>query len=155
VKPDAFYTDVAREIGRELADRPPAMFVAPSRLAIPPTVPEDRLTEATAADRFARLHGEDVRFDHRRDRYLLWHRHHWIPDADAAVTRLALDFARDWQRAAVDIPDREKRANEASCVITTHPAKNPGETGRLGLKTAVPGRFAGVSKLIRLTNRCL
>jgi len=29
------------------------------------------LTEAGAAERFARLHGEQVRFDHRRNRWLV------------------------------------------------------------------------------------
>lgn len=71
----------------------------------------DRLTEAGAAERFARLHGDDVRFDHRRERWLMWDGHRWTPDADAAVTRLALAFARDWQREAVDIPDRDRREN--------------------------------------------
>src|SRR5687767_9474767 len=47
----------------------------------------DRLTEAGAAERFARLHGDDVRFDHRRRRWLKWEGHRWAPDADAGVTR--------------------------------------------------------------------
>ena len=70
---------------------------------------DDRLTEAGAAERFARLHGQDVRYDHRRDRWLLWSGHRWVPDVDAAITRRALAFARDWQRASVDLPDRERR----------------------------------------------
>ena len=72
---------------------------------------DDRLTEAGAAERFTRLHRDDVRFDYRRDRWLIWDGHRWIPDADAAVTRLALDFARTWQRQVVEIRDiyhREK-----------------------------------------------
>jgi putative DNA primase/helicase len=70
---------------------------------------DDILTEAGAAERFARLHGDAVRFDHRRQRWLLWRGHRWLPDADAAVLRLALDFARTWQRDAVEIPSRDKR----------------------------------------------
>ena len=70
---------------------------------------EDRLTEAGAAERFARLHGDDLRFDHRRARWLMWHGHRWAPDVDAAVTRTALDFARAWQREAVDIGDHDRR----------------------------------------------
>jgi hypothetical protein len=56
------------------------------------------------------------------------------------------------------VPDDEPwsaSVSEDSCVTTDQPAKNPGETGRLGLKPGVPGRFAGVSKLIRPTIRCL
>ena len=69
----------------------------------------DRLTDAGAAERFARLHADDVRFDHRRQRWLIWEGHRWVPDADAAVTRLAIDFARHWQYEAIDAPDRNKR----------------------------------------------
>ncbi|MEX2662443.1 MAG: phage/plasmid primase, P4 family [Vicinamibacterales bacterium] len=71
--------------------------------------PTDPLTEAFAAERLARLHGEDVRFDHRRGRWLLWQGHRWAPDADAAITRLALDFARTWQRESVEIVDLARR----------------------------------------------
>ena len=74
------------------------------------TPPEDRLTEAGAAERFARLHGDDVRSDHRRGHWLLWQGHRWAPDTDGAVTRLGLDFARAWQREAVDkITDSKQR----------------------------------------------
>lgn len=78
-----------------------AIFGAPA--------PEDILTEAGAAERFARLHGEDVRYDHARQRWLLWEGHRWRPDPDAGVRRLALAFARTWQREAVEIPDRDRR----------------------------------------------
>jgi len=73
------------------------------------SVGEDRLTEAGAAERFARLHGDDVRYDHRSGHWLLYEHHRWRRDADAAITRLALEFARRWQHDAVEIPDREKR----------------------------------------------
>ena len=72
-------------------------------------VAEHPLTEAGAAERFARLHGGDVRYDHGRGRWLLWQGHRWAPDCDAAMTRLALDFARTWQRESVDLTDRDLR----------------------------------------------
>jgi putative DNA primase/helicase len=72
-------------------------------------VSEDRLTEAGAAERFARLHADDVRFDHRRDHWLIWDGHRWRRDTDAAITRQALDFARTWQREALEIPDLRTR----------------------------------------------
>lgn len=70
----------------------------------------DRLTEAGAAERFARLHGDDVRYDHRRSQWLLWEGHRWAPDLDGGITRLAIAFSRTWQREAVEIPDPKARA---------------------------------------------
>ena len=66
---------------------------------------DDRLTEAGAAERFARIHGADVRYDWRRLRWLLWQGHRWMPDDDSAVTRLGIEFSRGWQREALDLPD--------------------------------------------------
>ncbi len=70
---------------------------------------EDPLTESGAAERFARIHGDDVRYDHRRGRWLLWDQHRWAPDSDAGITRLAVAFSRDWQRQAMEITDRDRR----------------------------------------------
>jgi putative DNA primase/helicase len=70
---------------------------------------EEFFTEAGAAERFARLHGDEVRYDHRRGRWLLWQAHRWAPDADAAITRLALEFARTWQRESIELPDHQRR----------------------------------------------
>jgi putative DNA primase/helicase len=69
----------------------------------------DRLTEAGAAERFCRLHGEDVRFDHQRQRWLLWRGHRWQPDEDEHIIRLGLEFARLWQRGALEIADLQRR----------------------------------------------
>lgn len=74
-----------------------------------PVEVSDPLTEAGAAERFARLHGDAVRFDHARQRWLLWREHRWMPDADAAIQRLALNFARTWQRDALDLENRGDR----------------------------------------------
>jgi len=77
----------------------------------------DPLTEAGAAERFARLHGDAVRFDHRRQRWLLWQGHRWTPDADAAVLRVVLDFARTWQREAIEIADSALREDSVKFAI--------------------------------------
>jgi len=72
---------------------------------LPPESPaeeRDHLTELGAAERFTRLHGHRMRYDHRRERWLLWEGHRWRPDADTAVARLAFTFARQWQREAFD-----------------------------------------------------
>jgi P4 family phage/plasmid primase-like protien len=69
----------------------------------------DRPTEAGAGERFARLHGDAVRFDHRRQRWLVWRGHRWIPDADAAVLRLARECGRAWVREANALPEGDRR----------------------------------------------
>src|SRR5215510_13715714 len=69
----------------------------------------DPLTEAGAAERFARRHGEDLRHDKRRNRWLLWRTHRWTPDEDGSLIRIGLDFARTWQRESVEIADRDRR----------------------------------------------
>ncbi len=74
-----------------------------------PGIITEPLTEAGAAERFARRHGDDLRYDHRRQRWLVWHGHRWAPDTDAAVTRIALEFARGWQYEALDISDSKAR----------------------------------------------
>ncbi len=65
----------------------------------------DALTEVGAAQRFAREHANDLRFDHRRARWLHWNGHAWLADADAEITRLAIASVRSWQRAALDLAD--------------------------------------------------
>jgi putative DNA primase/helicase len=94
----------------------------------------EHLTEAGAAERFARLHGDDVRYDHRRQRWLLWQGHRWMPDADAAVTRLALTFARVWQRDALDLPNDQR---EAATKFAFRLERRDGLNNLLGLAKAL------------------
>jgi putative DNA primase/helicase len=75
----------------------------------------DALTEAGTAERFARLHGDDLRYDHRRGRWLLWSAHRYVPDPDEQIMRLALTFARAWQREALNIEEPHRR-KETSAV---------------------------------------
>jgi putative DNA primase/helicase len=76
------------------------------------------LTEAGAAERFAWQYGDDLRFDHRRQRWLLWSGHRWTPDADAEVTRVALEFARSWQREALEIVDTKHKADTLKLAVS-------------------------------------
>lgn len=71
---------------------------------------DDKLSEAGAAERFTRQHGAELRYDHRRESWLIRERHWWRPDVDAAVLRVALEFSRTWQLEAIStIADRERR----------------------------------------------
>ncbi len=83
-----------------------------------PFIGSDTLTEAGAAERFARLHGDDLRYDHRRGRWLVWDAHRWVPDADAAVTRIALEFARTWQHEALDIEDTKTKTDTLKLAVS-------------------------------------
>jgi putative DNA primase/helicase len=75
------------------------------------------LTEAGAAERFVHLHGNDLRYDHRRRRWLVWQGHRWAPDTDAAVTRIALEFSRHWQHDALEISDTRRRKDTFTFAI--------------------------------------
>lgn len=91
-----------------------------SRRVVPPRpvlATAEPLTELGAAERFARLHGDDVRFDHRRGRFLLWRDHHWDADADGAINRMTARFAREWQAEAVTIPDHAHKTETLRFVL--------------------------------------
>jgi putative DNA primase/helicase len=75
-----------------------------------PSAPIDVLTELGAAERFARIAGDAVRYDHARGRWLLWDAHHWTPDENGTITCIAADLVREWQRDAVAISDHDQRA---------------------------------------------
>lgn len=87
------------------------------RDAAEPASGEERFTEAAAAKRFALRHGTEVRFDHRRRRWLIWQGHRWAPDVDGAITRKGLDFARDWQRETMNIRDARERERAFKAAI--------------------------------------
>jgi putative DNA primase/helicase len=100
---DAWYAREAQEIRDDLADRRAAAASVTS-----PCESEDALTEVGAAERFARLHGDHVRFDHRRQRWLLWSGHRWADDEDGGIQRIAIEFARNWQQETLDIRGAER-----------------------------------------------
>lgn len=76
-------------------------------------------TDSGNAELFARLYGDRVRFDHARNRWLLWGEHWWKDDGDAEIIRLAKDAARHRYLEAVNISDRSEREAEASWAITS------------------------------------
>lgn len=67
------------------------------------------LTEAGSAEAFSLECGDRVRYDFRRQRWLLWQGHRWAPDTDGGIMRLALAFVRHQQHAAIDITDTAER----------------------------------------------
>jgi len=67
------------------------------------------LTDAGAAELLAALHGDKLRFDHKRERWLIWRGHWWDIDRDDELIRLAIDVARIRHCAAIRIPDERAR----------------------------------------------
>ena len=57
----------------------------------------------------AKHHGDRLRYDHQRGRWLLYDKHRWIPDADGEIRRLATLTMRFRQQAAAMISDSDKR----------------------------------------------
>lgn len=76
-------------------------------------------TDAGNAELFARQYGDRLRFDHRRQRWLVWSGHRWSLDADAEVVRLAILASRHRGLAAVRIADFEERKAEAKFAIAS------------------------------------
>jgi putative DNA primase/helicase len=68
-------------------------------------------TEAGDAECFADLHQEQVRYDHRRERWLVSDETSgiWVPDPVERLTQMAIDMARERQRQANAIESLDKR----------------------------------------------
>ena len=75
------------------------------------------LTDAGNAELFAALYGHILRFDHARNRWLIWEEHRWAPDSDGEVRRLAKKAARVRYRTALDIEDLDLRGKTASYAV--------------------------------------
>ena len=69
------------------------------------------LTDAGNGELFAFLFDRRVRYDHKRQRWLLFKQHHWVQDLDGEVRRLAKQVARERLRAAADADDDEARSD--------------------------------------------
>ena len=79
----------------------------------------DRLTDTSNAELLAQLFGNQLRFDHRRRRWLLWRTHHWEPDSDGYISRLAVDAARIRYARAESVADLRERQRIASWSISS------------------------------------
>lgn len=67
------------------------------------------LTDLGAAEAFRDRYHEQLRFDHQRNQWLVWHDHFWEPDAFAECERLAQSHIRLWQQEAVALPASNPR----------------------------------------------
>jgi putative DNA primase/helicase len=74
-------------------------------------------TDAGNAELFARLFGENLRYDHTSDRWLMWQKHWWAEDPTESVLLLAKQSARWRARQASTIDDPEERSKEYKWAI--------------------------------------
>jgi putative DNA primase/helicase len=71
------------------------------------------------AELFADMHGETLRYDHLRGKWIGWRGHYWKIDEDGHVWRLAKATARELFKIASEIGDREEREAETAWALKT------------------------------------
>ena len=121
------------------------------------------LSDAGNAEAFVEMFGNLVRYDHARDRWLVWDQHRWRPDNDAATFRMALSTTRARHRAAeadhLSFEDRKSLSLHAiksearsrldailAVARTMTPVADPGEDW-----DTVPGLIGAPNGVIDLT----
>ncbi len=76
-------------------------------------------TDTGNAEYLASLFGQQVRYDHRRKRWLQWRGHRWEPDRDGEISRLAVEAARRRYAGAQEIGDLRLRQRAAAWAIAS------------------------------------
>lgn len=99
-------------------------------------------TDAGNAECIEALHGDNVRYDHTRRKWLVWDGARWAIDQTAQIHRLALETARRRYLASVDIGDNDARlklAKYATVSENTARIENAlkSATSLPGLKTTI------------------
>jgi putative DNA primase/helicase len=64
-------------------------------------LPRFARTDLGNAEMFAHVMRDSLRYDHKRDRWLVWHKHWWTIDNDGAISRRAKDTSRIRAEAAL------------------------------------------------------
>jgi putative DNA primase/helicase len=73
--------------------------------------------QSLAAYHFADRRGTEVRFDHGRRIWLIWHGHRWRPDRDQEIRRLWLKVLGERYLEALRITDSEMRERTLSAIM--------------------------------------
>ena len=77
------------------------------------------LNDTMNAQLIVRLFGNILRYDHRRERFLIWNTHRWQPDNNGKVFRLAIEAARARYQDAANIGDLKERERIANWAISS------------------------------------
>jgi putative DNA primase/helicase len=67
------------------------------------------LTDWGNAQALAHLWGDRLRYDHRRERWLLWNGYRWAEDHNGLIERIGYDIAKNWYHIAGSLEDGDKR----------------------------------------------
>ena len=104
--------------GAKLEDAPgPPASPDPTQAPRPDAV--FKLTDSGNAEYFAHHYGTDLRYDHRRSRWLMWNHQRWQPDGIAAVRRLAKLAMRQRLRDAARLEDGDARTRLAKWALSS------------------------------------
>lgn len=76
-------------------------------------------TDAGNAELFARMFKDDIRFDHKRKRWLYWDQHRWREDKEDKVFQKAKCLARWRAQAASLVEDPDKRKSVLKWAYTS------------------------------------
>ena len=98
--------------------------------------------QSLAAHHFVEQRGAEVRFDHGRGTWLMWHGHRWRPDRDQEIRRLWLEFLGTRYQEAVKIADSDMRERTLSAISA---AGATDDAIRAGLRIAASMKPAATS----------
>ncbi|MFC1888950.1 phage/plasmid primase, P4 family, partial [Thermodesulfobacteriota bacterium] len=99
-------------------------------------------SDAGNAELFAALFGNRLRYDHKRQRWLLWKKHWWVADPVEEILQFAKNAARTRQRMALNVAEEDRTAamkwalgseshsrltNTLNLAKAEHPIVDPGD----------------------------
>jgi putative DNA primase/helicase len=109
------FDDEREGIAQPLADGD-TLPAPPAPMPAPRIFPQ---TDAGNAEYFAARFGNDLRYDHRRNSWLVWNKHRWVPDQDWEVMRRAKMAMRQRLKQAADLDDETRRAREVTHALAS------------------------------------
>jgi len=74
-------------------------------------------TDAGNAEFFAQINRDDLRYDHRRRRWMVWRGHWWAEDTDGQAQSWAKNTARMRAEGALRITDEDERAKQMAWAL--------------------------------------
>lgn len=108
-----------------LAGRPDRAAIEAEVFCADRSVDMDKLhlTDAGNAEAFAAFWGNQVRWDHRRGKWLVWEGHRWVQQSDGEVERLAIDTIRQRYELSKNISNTTERTTALKFCLGSESAK--------------------------------